>query len=113
MVAFDVGKTNLHAGDSITIREVHGTRPDFAVDGIYRVRGDYTLASADKATIGFNITGGCTRNATLNVQAVKRGSGTFELATKIAYVGQPHVTFYIEGNGSGGVYFGKGEYLQK
>ncbi len=112
-VAFDLGRTDLRSGDSITIREVLGTRPDFAVDGVYLVRGDYVLASADEASLGFSVTGGCTQGNTRGQQSVKKGSGKFELATKIVYVGQPHVTFYVSGQGSGGVYFGKGDFLYK
>lgn len=76
------------------------------------MRGDYTLASANEASLGLYVTGGCTHGNGRASVNVKKGSGTFELATKIVYVGQPHVTFYVEGDGAGGVYFGKGEYLQ-
>jgi hypothetical protein len=113
VVPFDVGRTDVRSGDKITIREVRGTRKDFAIDGIYQVRGDYTLASADEAVIGLNVTGGCTSHTERGHVTVKKGSGTFEVAVKIAYVGQPHVTFYVNGEGSGGVYFGKGDFLLK
>ena len=113
VVAFDLGHTDLHTGDHITIREVHGTQPEFAKDGMYVVRGDYTLASADEAILGLNVQGGCTQGNTRGRVPVKKGSGTFELATKMAYVGQPHVGFYVNGEGSGGVFFGKGDFLYK
>jgi hypothetical protein len=112
-VPFEIGHTDLHGGDRITITEVRGTQPDFAIDGIYLVRGDYTLSSADEAVIGLNVTGGCTSGTERGHVGVKKGSGKFEVAVKIAYVGQPHVTFYVNGQGSGGVYFGKGDYLYK
>ena len=111
VVPFDLGRTNLRSGDKITIREVRGTRKDFAVDGVYVVRGDYTLASADEAVLALGVTGGCTSHNDRGRVTLKKGSGTFELATKVAYVGQPHVSFYVNGEGAGGVYFGKGEYL--
>jgi len=112
-VAFDLGRSDLRAGDHLSIREVRGTQKEFAKDGIYIVRGDYTLASADEAVLGLNVSGGCTSGAERGHVAIKKGSGKFELAVKIAYVGQPHVTFYVNGEGSGGVYFGKGDFLYK
>jgi hypothetical protein len=112
-VAFDVGRTTLRGNDKITIREVLGTRKDFAKDGIYLVRGDYTLTSADEAVLGLNVTGGCTSHTERGHVPIKKGSGKFELAVKAGYVGQPHVTFYVNGEGSGGVYFGKGDFLLK
>ena len=112
-VPFELGRTDVRNGDRITIREVRGTRKDFAVDGIYVVRGDYTLASADEAVLGLNVTGGCTSHTERGHVTIKKGSGAFELAIKLAYVGQPHVTFYVNGEGSGGVYFGKGDFLLK
>ena len=111
VVSFDVGRTDLRGGDKITIREVRGTQKELAVDGIYVVRGEYTLASADEAVIGLNVTGGCTSHTERGHASIKKGSGKFELAVKIAYVGHPHVSFYVNGEGSGGVYFGKGDFL--
>src|SRR5689334_438536 len=46
-VAFDIGATDFAPGDSITVTEVQGTKPDFEVGGVYLVRGEYVLASAD------------------------------------------------------------------
>lgn len=42
-----------------------------------------------------------------------KGSGEFELATVVPYQGKPHVTFYVDGQNGGGVYFGKGASLKK
>ncbi len=121
-VAFDVGNSDVRDGDLIVIDEVRGTRSDFAVDGVYFVRGHYTLTSADEAILGFNVSASrvgdaCTNGNGTNRQFVKRGSGTFELSTRIAYVGRPHVGFYRAKEGLvtnadelGGVYFGKGEF---
>ena len=118
VVAFEVGKTDVRSGDRIAITEVRGTRPDFAVGGVYLVRGEYTLASADDASLGFSVTAtqsgeGCTHGNSRGSKTITRGSGSFELATPIPYTGYPHVSFYVKGNGSGGVYFGKGEFLQR
>jgi len=118
-VAFDTGLTNSRAGDRIAITDIHGTRPDFGAGGTYVVKGEYTLASADEADIGFHTTAtaagqGCTRGGHARAhQHVTRGSGTFEVVNVIPYVGYPHVSFYIGGEGSGGVYFGKGDFLQR
>ena len=115
-VAFDVGRTSLRAQDRIVITEVRGTRSDLAVGGMYLVRGEYTLSSASEAVINFSVTAtspgdGCTQGNPRAHQNVKRGSGTFELANVISYPGHPHVSFYVDGHGSGGVYFGKGDTL--
>ena len=117
-VPFELGRTNTRPGDRITITDVHGTRGDFAIDGTYVVRGEYTLASADEATLGFMVTAitageGCTTGNNRGTVHVSRGSGTFELANSIPYRGYPHVSFYIQGQGSGGVYFGKDDFLQR
>jgi len=117
-VAFDVGRTNTRPGDRITITEISGTRPDFAIGGTYLVRGEYTLASADEAVLGFSVTAldpgdGCTSGNPRGKVHITRGSGKFELANPIAYRGHPHVSFYVHGEGSGGVYFGKGDFLEQ
>jgi hypothetical protein len=117
-VPFDVGETNTRAGDRITITSVLGTRADFGIGGVYLVRGEYTLASADEANLAFNVTAiepgdGCTSGNNRGSVHVSRGSGTFELANSIPYRGHPHVSFYIKGAGSGGVYFGKDDFLQR
>jgi hypothetical protein len=124
-VAFDIGRSSTTSGDRITITEVRGTRPDFAVGGIYLVRGEYTLASAAAATIALGVGAtdphdACTMNNTRGRQHVVRGSGTFELATTFVHRGHPGISFFVEGAdgsggqfhgpGSGGVRFGKGDF---
>ena len=117
-VAFDVGRTNTRPGDRITITEVRGTSATFALGGTYLVRGEYTLASADEATLALSVTAivpgeGCTSGNDRGTVHVSRGSGKFELANGIPYRGYPHITFYVQGQGSGGVYFGKDDFLQR
>ena len=117
-VAFNLGQTNTRGGDRVTITEVRGTRGDFAVGGSYLVRGQYTLASADEADLAFHVTAvdpseACSNTNPRQVQHVTRGSGTFEVAHTISIHGYPHVTLYIGGSGSSGVYFGKGDFLQR
>jgi hypothetical protein len=117
-VDFELGRTNLRSGDRVDIKEVRGTRPGFEKGGMYVVRGEYTLVSADQASLGFSVTAsqrgeGCTTGNGRATQVVQRGSGTFELTTAIVYEGYPHVSLYVDGNGIGGVYIGKGQYLWK
>jgi outer membrane murein-binding lipoprotein Lpp len=127
-VAFDLGRTTTHGGDQITITDIRGTRGEFAVGGIYLVRGEYTLASADEAILGFgvgavDVADACTFGNTRGRQRVTRGSGKFELATTFVHRGYPGISFFaagvdgsggrLVGAGSGGVQFGKGEFLQR
>jgi hypothetical protein len=117
-VRFSTGRNDLRPSDSIVIREVRGTGPTLGRGGIYQVRGEYTLASADRATLAFTVTAarpgeGCTNGNGRGHVEVRRGSGTFELASIIPYRGYPHVYFTVDGKAAGGVYFGSGEYLRK
>jgi len=117
-VVFEIGAVEFRAGDSITITEIRGTRKEFSVGGIYLVKGTYSLASRDEATILFSVTamkpgGGHATGLERARAVVERGTGTFEVATKMAYEGHPHLTFYPrpKGSGFGGVYFGSGPFL--
>jgi hypothetical protein len=110
VVQYDAAPPDTRAGDAISITEVRGTSPGLTVGGMYLVRGTYTLASAPDATLGFFVTAtrrgeGCTNDNGRARQKITRGSGSFELATRVAYDGRPHVSFYVAGQGSGGVYF--------
>jgi hypothetical protein len=117
-VPFDLGQTNNLGADRITITDVQGTQGDFAIGGSYVVRGQYTLSSADAADLAFYVTAidpadGCGNVNRRQRQHVTRGSGTFELANTIGIRGYPHVTFYVGGASTSGVYFGKGDFLQR
>ena len=121
-VAFDLGVSTTVPGDRITIKEVRGTRSDFALGGVYLVRGEYTLASADEATLALGVGAtdphnACTMGNTRGRQHVMRGSGTFELATTFVHRGYPGISFFpaggnapLRGAGGGGLRFGKGEF---
>jgi hypothetical protein len=118
LVPYELGKTRLSDGDQITISEVRGTRPQFEQGGIYLVKGSYVLASGDEGTIAFTVTSarpreGCTRNNDRGHQKVKRGTGTFELAVPLQYLGYPHVYFNVVDKGAAGVYLGAGDFLLK
>lgn len=108
-IPYDLAPPSTRAGDVVTITEIRGTSPVLRVGAMYLVRGTYTLASAPNATLGFHITAtrpgeGCTNSNGRDSVAVTRGAGSFELAVRAAYEGRPHVSFYVEGKGSGGVY---------
>jgi hypothetical protein len=115
-VAFEVGATDFAPGDSITVTEVTGTKPAFEAGGVYQVRGEYVLASADRAEIAFTVTttepGVCTLGDGKQVMTVGRGSGKFEVAAAIASAGFPHVYFTKPG-GHRGAYFGKDAFLHR
>jgi hypothetical protein len=110
VIHYAAAPPDTRAGDAITITEVRGTSPVLTVGGMYLVRGTYTLASAPDAELGFHVTAtrpgeGCTNGNGRESQTIARGSGSFELATRVVYEGRPHVSFYVAGQGSGGVYF--------
>jgi hypothetical protein len=110
VIHYEAAPPDTRAGDAIKITEIRGTSPVLTVGGMYLVRGTYTLASEPDAALGFHVTAsrpgeGCTNGNGRASQAIARGSGSFELATRIAYEGRPHVSFYVAGQGSGGVYF--------
>jgi len=99
VVPVHASQTSLRDGDSIVIDEVRGTSPSLAVNGLYRVSGHYTLASADEASLSFTVRAtrpgdGCTRNDRDGHMRVRRGSGTFALTGRIAYEGEPSVSLF-------------------
>ncbi len=118
VVDVERGSTSIKAGDAIEIREVRGTRPQLEQGGNYLVRGSYTLGSADEARLLLSVTAerpgeGCTSGNSRGSMRVSKGSGDFELATRVPYQGKPHVTFYVDGQNGGGVYFGNSKLLKK
>jgi len=115
-VKFELGRTDLRGGDRIAITEVRGTRGDFKKGGSYLVRGEYTLASAEHAQLGFSVTvtnpeESCSHGDGRESLQIDRGTGKFELVETFVSDGHPHVSFYVNGQGSGGVYFGADAFL--
>jgi beta-lactamase regulating signal transducer with metallopeptidase domain len=115
VVIFDQGATRFLNGDKIKIVEVRGTADTFKPKNRYRIKGSYTLASHDRATLAAYVTAMDAENGagpSLEVQstAVDHGDGTFTLVLPMSYRGWPHVSFYPLGGGSdfGGSYFGTG-----
>jgi hypothetical protein len=114
---FELGRSDLRARDEIVIKEVLGTRPQFEVGGIYLVRGTYVLDSVDEARLSFTVTAtrageGCTGGNPRGALKVRRGKGTFEVASPIAYAGYPHIWFRTGNTSAGGVYFGRDPFLK-
>jgi beta-lactamase regulating signal transducer with metallopeptidase domain len=113
---FWTGNSGFHPGDSIVITEVRGTSDSFGVGETYQVKGTYTLASHDHATLALSVTARDPKDAygdwgAWQTVKINRGSGTFTLTERMACEGYPHVSFYDEGKGFGGVYFGAGSWI--
>lgn len=119
-VEFELGATRFLDADQVTIVEVRGTDKTIAAGNIYWVRGTYTLASHDRATLAAYVTAtdaAHARSTPLKSQSVivQRGSGSFALFLPVSHRGYPHVSFYPAegGNGFGGIYFGTGDSVMK
>ncbi|MGH7134972.1 MAG: M56 family metallopeptidase, partial [Pirellulales bacterium] len=113
-VKFEQGATKFLEGDKITILEVRGTAETFKPGDIYWIKGAYSLASHDRATLAAyttakNAADGTGKSYTAQTTTVKKGSGTFTLFLPMACEGWPHISFYGGGEGFGGNYFGTGD----
>ena len=120
VVRFEQGATQFLNGDKITILEVRGTADTFAPDNTYLIKGTYTLASHDRATLAAYFTAmdaknGKSRSHEMQRTDVKKGDGSFTLCLPMTCRGWPHVSFYPAGGGSdfGGNYFGTGDSVLK
>lgn len=119
-VKFEQGATKFLKGDKITILEVRGTAETFTPGDIYWIRGTYTLASHEAATLAAfttakHATDGRSKSYTAQTTKIEKGDGTFALFLPMACEGWPHVSFYSanDGEGFGGNYFGTGESVLK
>ena len=120
VVEFEQGATRFLKGDKITILEVRGTAETFAPGNIYWIKGTYTLASRDQATLAAyttarNTAEGRSRSYQAQMTIVTKGDGTFTLFLPMLYAGWPHVSFYPANGGGdfGGNYFGTGDSVLK
>jgi len=120
VVNFEQGETRFLEGDKITILEVRGTAETFLPGNSYQIKGTYTLASHDRATLAAYITAteageGESRSLEIQHTIVDQGDGTFTLILPMNCKGWPHVSFYPAKGGSsfGGKYFGTGDSLHK
>ena len=117
-IPFEKGLREFYDDDNIVIDEVWCSGDKLTAGEIVIVKGSYTLASHDEASLSFFITSsGASAWTDVNPQQqtlVKKGSGKFELRHTLVK-GYPHVSFYgpPNGNSFGGVYFGQGESLLK
>lgn len=119
-VKFEQGATRFLEGDRITILEVRGTSETMARGHIYWIRGTFTLASHDRATLAAYTTARSAAEGTgtpfkAQMTAVGQGSGTFTLFLPMSCDGWPHISFYPTHGGSdfGGNYFGTGDSVLK
>jgi hypothetical protein len=119
-VKFEQGATRFKEGDKIEISEIRGTSERFGRGNIYVVKGTYSLASHDRATLAAYITTTSKDQEfghSLKVQhlVVERGQGTFTLFLPMYTEGLPHISFYAtdSGEGFGGNYFGTGDSVLK
>jgi beta-lactamase regulating signal transducer with metallopeptidase domain len=119
-VPFVQGATRFSDGDSIRVLEVRGTAETFEPGNLYWIKGTYTLASHDKASLSAFTTAKDAANGTgpvwkVQTTVVEHGSGTFTLCLPMSGPGWPHISFYPEGGGEsfGGVYFGTNDSVLK
>jgi beta-lactamase regulating signal transducer with metallopeptidase domain len=119
-VKFEQGATAFFDGDKITVLEVRGTADTFTPGNIYWIKGTYSLASHDRATLAAYTTAMDAENATgysfkAQTTVINQGNGTFTLFLPMSCRGWPHVSFYPAdgGSGFGGSYFGTGDSVLK
>jgi beta-lactamase regulating signal transducer with metallopeptidase domain len=120
VVRFEQGATRFLNGDKITILEVRGTADTFAPKNTYQIKGTYTLASRDRATLAAYITAADAADGTgsslkAQMTVVNRGDGAFTLVLPMSSRGWPHVSFYPAEGGEcfGGNYVGTGDSVLK
>ena len=120
VVKFEQGATRFQNGDKITILEVRGTADTMSPGNNYRIKGTYTLASHDRATLAAYTTASKAANGTgpthkVQSTMVNPGTGTFTLVLPMSCEGWPHLSYYPTDGGSdfGGNYFGTGDTVLK
>ena len=115
-VPFEIGRTEVVAGNGITIEEVWGTRPVIEVGGSYVVTGTYKLA-ADSGELIFWQTAKNWDNTgpDMDTQSVSvpRGEGRFALLHDMPGPGYFHLVLRADGREVVDVYFGHGATLLK
>ena len=117
VVKYEQGKTQFLDGDKITILEIHGTADTMTPGNIYWIKGTYTLASHEQATLAASTTAREARDGIgpwhkCQTTVANRGDGTFTLFFPMSCEGWPHLSFYA-GESFGGIYFGTGDSLMK
>ena len=121
-VDFQVGATQLHEGDNITVDEVIGTSDKIEKGNVYLVKGTYRLLSQDSAQLSAYVTTGgnssmCGSVPSQKTQSVMidKGKGRYSLIFYMWDEGWPHLSYYPAKGGSSfsAVYFGTGDSLLK
>jgi beta-lactamase regulating signal transducer with metallopeptidase domain len=119
-VPFQQGAIRFLKGDRVTILEIRGTADSFKPGNIYWIRGTYSLASHQKATLAAYTTARDAKDGKgisygVQTTTVDQGDGTFTLILPMSCRGWPHVSFYPADGGSdfGGNYFGTGDSVLK
>ena len=111
VIRTELGATEFAAGDSIVITSVRGNRRHLESGGRYLVEGSYTLASADSADLAWHATsrGPSGPSPVMSDQHVEitGGSGNFHLKKTLRDDGWLHISFYVNGDSHGGIYFGE------
>jgi hypothetical protein len=107
----ELGASEFAPGDGIVIASLRGDREHLETGGNYMLDGSYTLASAENADLAWFATshgpsGSTPVTDTEHIQ-IARGSGDFHLEKKLLGDGWLHVSFYVNGRASGGIYFGE------
>ena len=111
-IPFVLGPKKFKAGDAIVIEQVLANSPNLAAGDRVVVRGQYLLASKERATLLLALTQpeGAGRESVSPAQMMKveRGTGAFELAYEVKHTGVLNLTLYgfADGKPFGGVYFG-------
>ena len=117
--SFVLGPQKFHDGDGILIRQVQATSPNLGTNDEVVVRGQYHLASRQRATLAFYVThdvaGKPDPYSPTQITEITNGSGEFKLSYRIPYAGSMHLTFYGDPNGGpfGGVYFGTNSQMDR
>jgi hypothetical protein len=113
-VRFEIGGTQFRDGDRITIDEIHGTSERIEPGNLYEIKGTYTLASHDSASLDTEITSSDrTHYPHLTTQSmrVNKGEGHFTFYWYNWCDGNPHLAFYPADGGTSfaNLYFGTGD----
>jgi len=107
----EMGAAEFAQGDSIIITSVRGDREHLKPGGRYALDGSYTLASAETADLEWFATsrgrGGSTPVSDAERVKVTRGSGNFHLEKTLLDDGWLHVSFCVNSQLHGGIYFGE------
>ncbi len=120
VIKFEQGATHFLDGDKISILEVRGTADTFTPGNIYWIKGAYTLASHDQASLAAfttakNAAEGRGKYFKVQMTEVTKGEGKFAVYLPMLIEGWPHISFYPAdgGEGFGDNYFGTGDSVLK